>query len=155
LPEGLFGPGQPQEKDGSTVDVDHNKQLVRRKIALWYEPNSVEQLRALVSDGYVHHGAQGNLDFDEFAAQLGYLAAAFSEPEFTIVHVVAEGELAAAFITYRAIHTGDFAGLAATGCEVSTVGAYHCRIADGVVQEDWDAWGLLSIVRQIEAASPA
>jgi len=134
---------------------DQNKQLVRRTIALWYEPNGVEQLRTLVSDSYTHHGAQGDLDFEEFAAQLGYLAAAFSEPSYRIVHVLAEADLVAAFITFQAIHTGDFGGVAATGRTISTAGAYHCRIEDGRIREDWDVWGLLSILRQIQAVSPA
>ena len=137
------------------MTADQNKHLVRTKIALWYEPDRIDQLRTLVADDYVHHGANGDLTFDEFAAQLGYLAAAFSRPSVTIVHVLAEADLVAAFIMYEAVHTGDFAGVPATGRKVSTVGAYHCRIADGRVQEDWDAWGLLSIVRQIQAASPA
>ena len=136
------------------MTADQARELVRRKIALWYEPARVDELRALVADDYVHHGANGDLTFDEFAAQLGYLAAAFSRPSVTIVHVLAEADLVAAFITYEAFHTGDFAGIAATGRAISTVGAYHCRVANGVVQEDWDAWGLLSIVRQIQAAEP-
>jgi len=132
-----------------------SKEIVRRTIALWYEPDRVAELRTLLADDYVHHSAVGDLDFDEFAAQLGYLATAFSEPTHTIVHVIAEADLVAAFVTYTALHTGDFAGVAATGRRVSTVGAYHCRIADGRIQEDWDAWGLLSILRQIQAPAPA
>jgi predicted ester cyclase len=137
------------------MTADQSKDLVRRKIALWYEPDRIDELRALVADDYVHHGANGDLTFDEFAAQLVYLAAAFGRPSFTIVHVLAEDDLVAAFIDYEAVHTGEFVGIPATGRKVSTVGAYHCRIADGRVQEDWDAWGLLSIVRQIQIASPA
>jgi predicted ester cyclase len=136
------------------MTADQDRELVRRKIGLWYEPDRVEELRSLVADDYVHHSANGDLTFDEFAGQLAYLAAAFSEPSFAIVHVLAQADLFAAFITYEAVHTGDFAGVPATGRRVSTVGAYHCRIADGIVHEDWDAWGLLSILRQITAPSP-
>jgi len=135
------------------VSLEESRRLVRRKIALWYEPDRVDELRTLVAVDYVHHTPHGDLDFGAFAEQLGYLAATFTEPKVDVLHVVVEGDLAAAYIGYEATHSGPFGGVEPTGCRVSTTGAYHCRIAGGAVAEDWDAWGLLGILRQVEAAA--
>ena len=120
------------------MSLEESRRLVRRKIALWYEPDRLDELRSLVTDDYVHHAPQGDLSFAAFAEQLGYLATTFTEPKVEVLHVVVEDDLAAAFIAYEATHSGPFGGVEPTGCRVSTTGAYHCRIAGGLIREDWD-----------------
>lgn len=68
--------------------------------------------------------------------------------------MVGEDDIVAAFVDVDMTHTGDFAGIPATGRRVSTSGATFFRIQDDAVVEDWDAWGLLSIMRQLTAPAP-
>ena len=135
------------------VDLDERKAVARRCVSLWYDAARTDELRALLAPGYVHHSANGDLDADQLIEQLGYLGAAFSDVEYEIVHLVGEGETISVFVGVNMTHTGDFAGIAATGRRVSTSGATFFRIHDGVIVEDWDAWGLLSLVRQLQAAT--
>ena len=133
------------------MDLEERKEIVRRCVALWYDEAHTDDLRALLAPGYVHHSANGDLDAEQLIGQLGYLAAAFADVEYDVVHVVGEDEIVAAFVDVEMTHTGDFAGIPATGRRVSTSGATFFRIRDGVIVEDWDAWGLLSLVRQLQA----
>ena len=128
-----------------------NTALVRRKVALWYQPERADELRDLVGDGYVHHTLQGDIGIEEFVGALAYLGAAFTDPAVEIVQLVAEGDCVSAFIAWEATHSGEFAGVPPTGRRVRTTGAYFCRIAEGRVAEDWDVWGMLDLMRQIEA----
>ena len=135
------------------MDLEARKEVVRRCVALWYDLARTDELRALLAPDYVHHSANGDLDADQLIEQLAYLAAAFSDVEYEIVHIIGEDDIVAAFVDVKLTHTGDFAGIPATGRRVSTSGATFFRIQDGVIVEDWDAWSLLSIVRQLEAAT--
>jgi steroid delta-isomerase-like uncharacterized protein len=133
------------------VDLEERKEIVRRSVALWCDEARADDLRALLASDYVHHSANGDLDAEQLIEQLAYLAAAFTDVEYEIVHVLGEDEIVAAFVQVQMTHTGTFAGIPATGRRVSTSGATFFRLCDGVIVEDWDAWGLLSLVRQLSA----
>jgi steroid delta-isomerase-like uncharacterized protein len=136
------------------VDLEQRKQIVRQCVALWYDEARADDLRALLAADYVHHSANGDLDAEQLIEQLAYLASAFTNVEYEIVHVLGEDEIVAAFVEVQMTHTGDFAGIPATGRRVRTSGATFFRIRDGAIVEDWDAWGLLSLVRQLSAPGP-
>lgn len=135
------------------MDLDERKTIVRRCVGLWYDTARTDELRALLAPGYVHHSPNGDLDAEQLIEQLGYLGSAFSDVEYRIVHLTGEGDTIAAFVDVDMTHTGDFAGIAATGRRVSTSGGTFFRVADGAVAEDWDAWNLLSLMRQLQAPS--
>ena len=135
------------------MDLEERKAVARRCVGLWYDAARTDELRALLAPGYVHHSANGDLDADQLIEQLDYLGAAFSEIEYRIVHLTGEGDTIAAFVEVDMTHTGDFAGIAATGRRVSTSGGTFFRIANGAIAEDWDAWNLLSLMRQLQTAT--
>lgn len=135
------------------MDLDERKAVVRRCVGLWYDRARTDELRALLAPGYVHHSPNGDLDADQLIEQLGYLGAAFSDVEYRIVHLTGEGDTIAVFVDVDMTHTGDFAGIAATGRRVSTSGGTFFRIRDGLIAEDWDAWNLLTLMRQLQPAA--
>ena len=45
--------------------------------------------------------------------------------------------------------SGQLVPIAPTGKEVTTQGAYHCRIVDGKIVEDWEVWACIPIPRQM------
>ncbi len=135
------------------MDLDERKTIVRRCVGLWYDTARTDELRALLAPGYVHHSPNGDLDAEQLIEQLGYLGSAFSDVEYRIVHLTGEGDTIAAFVDVDMTHTGDFAGIAATGRQVSTSGGTFFCVAEGAVAEDWDAWNLLSLMRQLQAPS--
>lgn len=124
-------------------------ELARRFVELWYTDASTEGLRSLVAPDYVHHAPTADLTFDEFAGQLEVIRAALTEPDWQVVHAVADGDLVAVYVTFAGTHAGEFFGIPATGRRVTTAGACFLRIVDGRIAEDWDAWALQSILFQI------
>ena len=124
-------------------------ELARRFVDLWYAPDRRDELRAIVADDYVHHSPSGDLDFEQFAGQLDLIAAALGEPDWRVVHAVADGDVVGVYVTFAGVHRGSFFGIAATGRRVTTAGACFMRVADGRIAEDWDAWALQTIRQQI------
>jgi len=125
--------------------------LARRVVDLWYTDGSTEELRSLVSPGYVHHAPAAELTFDEFAGQLEVIRAAFAEREWAVLHALADGARVAVYVTFAGTHRGDFFGIPATGRRVTTAGACFMRLDGGRIAEDWDAWALQSILFQLRA----
>jgi steroid delta-isomerase-like uncharacterized protein len=121
----------------------------RRFVDLWYAPEERSELRALLADGYVHHSPSGDLDYEQFVEQLDYIAAALAEPQWDVVHAVADGDVGAVYVTFAGIHRDSFFGIPATGRRVTTAGACFVRVAGGRIAEDWDAWALQTILQQI------
>ena len=125
--------------------------LARRYVDLWYLPGSEEELRALLADGYVHHTPGGDFDSEMLVASLRAIGGALSEPQWRIVHALADGPLVAVYVTVEATHSGVLFGNLPTGRRVSTAGACFMRFEDGRLAEDWDAWALQTLAAQLHA----
>jgi steroid delta-isomerase-like uncharacterized protein len=124
-------------------------QTARRFVELWYAPERESELRALLAGDYVHHTPGADLDAAQFLEALRAMNAALSEVDYDVVHAVADGDMAAIYVTVEATHSGEFFGIPATGKRVSTAGACFLRVAGGRIAEDWDAWALHSILLQL------
>ena len=68
---------------------------------------------------------------------------------------VAEGELVAAYVRMTGTHTAPFGAIAATGKTLTLTGAYHCRVVDSKLVEDWDSWTVLPLFQQTVAVLQA
>jgi predicted ester cyclase len=123
--------------------------VARRFVDLWYAEDSTDELRSIVTPGYVHHAPGADLTFDEFAGQLELIRGSLTDPEWRVLHAVEDGDLVAVYVTFAGTHSGDFFGIAATGRRVTTAGACFMRLEDGRIAEDWDVWGLQSILFQL------
>jgi steroid delta-isomerase-like uncharacterized protein len=132
------------------MPTEANKTIVRRVIEAW---NTLDwdAFEALLAPGYVHHAAHTDLDLEGFRCGAAYLSAAFANFEYTLVHVLAEGDLVAAYLRVSATHHGEFMGVPATGRALEAVVAYHARINDGRIVEDWDVWPFQVFLSQIGA----
>jgi hypothetical protein len=99
----------------------------------WRDADGLERMAALVAPGYVHHTPFGDGGFGDFGAGLSYVDGLFADRRYSMVHLVDDGELVAAYLTWTATRVSD-------GSAVNGSGAYHCRIVGGLVTEDWDAF---------------
>ena len=58
--------------------------------------------------------------------------------------------------TARGTHTGDLAGIAPTGKEVTVSGITVSRVESGKIVEEWTSWDRLGLLVQLDAvAEPA
>lgn len=64
---------------------------------------------------------------------------------------LAEGDLEAAYSVLAGTHTGDFAGIPASGKAVEFAGTDIIRVEDGKVAEHWGSTDTLSLMQQIGA----
>ena len=123
--------------------------VARRFVDLWYAEGGTDELRAVVTPGYVHHAPGADLTFEQFAGQLELIRASLTDPEWEVRHAVEEGDMVAVYVTFAGTHSGEFFGIAPTGRRVTTAGACFMRLEDGRIAEDWDAWALQSILFQL------
>ena len=103
----------------------------------WSDTQGVERMRSLVAPDYVHHTPWGDWTFDQFAAGLDHVGTIFRDRSYEVVHVVADGDVVAALLRWTATRVAD-------GSAVHGDGAYHCRVVDGLVREDWDVFRPMS-----------
>ena len=99
----------------------------------WSDDAGVARMAGLVTPDYVHHGATGDWSFAQFAEGLAWVAAQLDRRAHRVEHVVVDGDLAAAYLSWTALRAAD-------GSAVSGRGAYHCRLRDGAICEDWDVF---------------
>ena len=123
---------------------DSTRATVTEWFRLW-NAHAIEELASLAGVGYVHHTMSGiELDITGFQTGFAQVLAAFPDMRYTIVHCVVGGDHAACYLRAEATHRGSFFGIEATGTVVEFRGCYHCRVADGLIAEDWDVFDLLT-----------
>jgi SnoaL-like polyketide cyclase len=76
---------------------------------------------------------------------------AFTGARITVDDQLAEGDKVATRWTGRGTHTGDFAGIAPTGKEVTVTGLTISRLEGGMIVEDWITWDTLGMLVQLGA----
>jgi predicted ester cyclase len=107
-----------------------------------------------VAAGYVGHttaepepirGPEG------FKANVRTYLAGFPDARITVDDHVAAGDKVAVRWTGRGTQTGEIAGIAPTGKEVTVTGITISRLEAGQVVEDWTSWDLLGMLAQLGA----
>ena len=74
---------------------------------------------------------------------------AFSDLQFSIEHLIVEGEWAAARVVMRGRHTGAFMGIAATGKEVTVSVLRLDHVQDGKIAQTILEWDKLNLLQQL------
>ncbi|MDH4101934.1 MAG: ester cyclase [Thermoleophilia bacterium] len=77
--------------------------------------------------------------------------AGFPDGAITVDDQIAEGDKVATRWTGRGTQTGEVAGIAPTGKEVTVTGLTISRLEDGKVVEEWTTWDTLGMLIQLGA----
>ena len=64
---------------------------------------------------------------------------------------MAEGDKVAYRYTVRGTHQNAFMGIAATGKQIRFTGIHIYRVWNGQLQEEWENWDTLGVMRQLGA----
>ena len=75
--------------------------------------------------------------------------------QVTVEQCLSDGDFAVTRVRVRAVHTGDFNGIPATGKEVGWTENNIFRIADGKIAELWGEGNFLGVMAQLGALSNA
>ncbi len=129
--------------------TEENKALLRRYGEEVFGKGNVTLSEEILSPDYVHHdpgvppGREGRIQLAEMHR------AAWSDIEFTVENLIAEGDLVTFHWSCTATHTGEWMGIPPTGKRVTWSGIGIHRVQDGKMVESWDLVDHLGLMQQL------
>lgn len=130
------------------MTTEQNKAIVRKFIAASADDDQ-PALMELLSPDFAAHLAEGPAQRDVFLLHNSVFAKAFSDRQFTINELVAEGDKVMVRATWRGTHTSSFRGLSPTGKRIAISAFIADRIQDGKIVEHWSLFDQLSMMQQL------
>jgi steroid delta-isomerase-like uncharacterized protein len=137
------------------MSVEQNRAVVMTMVEQAMLRGDIESALSAYAPDYVYH----NPVMDEMPALprgidgmrllMGGARAAFPDMVYTVEMVAAEEDRVAVLYSWTGTHTGEMAGLPATGRSVSATGAIFCRVQSGRIVEQWDIDDRLGVMQQL------
>jgi steroid delta-isomerase-like uncharacterized protein len=135
------------------------KEVVRRLTEeAWKDTSVIDELASPDYVGYDPTEPEPVRGPAGLKAQLEKYISAFEGAHVTVEEQFADGNMVATRWTGRGTHTGEIAGVAPTGKEVTVTGITVSRVEDGKVVEErqvWDALGMLVQIGAVPAPAAA
>ena len=131
------------------ADIERNKDIVRAYIQAILVERDFSKFSTFTAPGfYIDRSAVPEAIAGENALhnQMDMLYGAFPDLALEIVNIVAEGDLVVVRFAAPGTHTGEFAGIPATGKRATWKGLVMYHVVDGKITEawaNWDDWGLI------------
>jgi steroid delta-isomerase-like uncharacterized protein len=121
--------------------------------AIWNEQR-LDLALGIIAPDFVRHdpGYPGEIRGPEgYIAHVKALMGPFADGQIIIRDFFASagGDKAVVRYTWTATHTGDFAGIPATGRKISLEGIAVLRGENGKLAEIWDGYDVLTLLRQL------
>lgn len=136
------------------MGLEENKTLVRRYYQEVLTGRNRNLLTRLLDPGFVSHNPGGpDAGADAYAAAVDATHAAFPGLVVTVHDQVAEDDRVVTRWSATGTHAGDFAGVPATGRQVTVSGIHIHRVRHGLLTEHWEELNLLGLLRQLGALS--
>jgi steroid delta-isomerase-like uncharacterized protein len=133
------------------MSIEENKAIVARYLSAW-ETGDTAILRDVLAPDFIDHA---HPDWQAGAAEiqdnLRMFRAAFSDIEYHVDDMIAEGESVSFRVTIRARHTGQFSRFPPTGKTVEYHAMDVLRIVAGRITELWTIAATLGWVQQLGA----
>jgi len=135
------------------ISTEINKTLLRRFLELWSTGNTAAADEFIRAD-LIDHTLMSSLPpgLAGFKLQVGGFRTAFPDLHVSVDDLIAQGDGAAARITFRGTHRGEFVGVPATGNSVTMGAIGILRFDGGEVVEHWATLDLLGLMQQIGVA---
>ena len=129
------------------VDVEANKDLVRRFYQEAIRERDAGACERLLSADFIHNGDARGRTGQRQAVE--YFLAAFPDLGHRIEQILAEGELVAAHQRWVGTHQGEFLGVGATGRRIEFTSTVLLRVRDGLLVQAWDEMDSGAILNQM------
>lgn len=113
-------------------------------------------LSSHVSPTYVGHdlaAPESHAGPNGLRTQLERLVQAFPDGRITVDEQFSEGDVVTSRWTFRGTQTGELAGIAPTGKQVTVAGMTISRVDGDVVAEEWTSWDRLGMLVQLGAVT--
>jgi steroid delta-isomerase-like uncharacterized protein len=130
---------------------ERNKAIIREMVESAFNQRDVAALDRFVAEDYVELDPmpgqeQGREGFKKLLAEL---LAAFPDMRWTFEEQIAEGDKVVSRFRWSATHAGDFAGIPATGKQVTVKGVVIDRVVDGLMVDSRILQDDLGMLRQL------
>ncbi len=130
--------------------LEENKALVR-DFLMKTNKEGRTMVELCVPNFMAHIGASPTMNLQEFQKYQANYYASFSESQITLEDMIAEGDKVAFRLVVRAVHTGNFNGIPASGKSLVVPVIGIAKIDDGKIVEWWNSPDRLSWMQQIGA----
>jgi len=133
-----------------TETESENKRTVRRLYKEVGNDGRLEVIDEIARPDHIEHNpfpgqSQGRNGLKQ---RISMVRAAF-DPEFTIEHLIAEGDKVVVMWTNRGTHLGEWFGFQPTGKSVTTHGVDIHLLRDGRLAEHWDVVDITNFLVQV------
>lgn len=132
----------------------HNiKELMRTWFREVWDNNRPEVIDQMIAPGMKLHGlGSQTMDAAAFKAFHRQFQSAFSDIQMDLLESLAEGDRSACVFLFKARHTGDTLGIAATNRQVSVMGIAVARWRDGKLIEAYNQFDHAGMMQQLDAS---
>jgi steroid delta-isomerase-like uncharacterized protein len=132
---------------------EENKALIRRFVEEAFNEGNLDVADEVYASGFVSHEPAGPVERGpEYVKQfVGTYRSAFPDGHTTVEDVIAEGDEVAYRWRFRGTHRGELMGIAPTGKVVAITGITVDRISGGRIEEEWNNFDQLGVLRQLGA----
>jgi len=131
------------------MSENENKALVGAYLTDVWVNHELDGIDRYMTADYVQHSTHAAAGRDGLKAFFNGLWAAFTEQNFSIDDVIAEGDKVVWRWTMRARHTGLFYGVGATGKTITATGISIMRVAGGRFVEHWGEQDTAGLMQQL------
>ena len=128
---------------------DENKAVARRVFDEILNQGKFDVAAQIYAPDFRNHGMHRDADLKEDQAAARWEKALCPDLRVTVNQMVAEGDLVTVLWTAHGTNTGRAGLIPATGVKLEERGMTMWRIVDGKIRDEWSAFDLLRIVRQI------
>ena len=134
------------------MSENENKKLLRRYYEEVLTKGRLDVLESIAQPDYIEHNpfpghGQG---LEGLRQRVNTLRAGLNQ-QFTLEHLIAEGDKVAVLWTTRGTHVGEFMGLPPTGKSYTIQGIDIHQLRDGRMAEHWDVVDTYSMLIQLGA----
>ena len=135
------------------MSTEQNKAAVRR---YWegYNAHNLDVWDEVCTPNYINHDPGlpvPDADLQTTKQIIGEGQAVFPDIKSSEEDLIAEGDKVVVRRTFRGTHKGEFAGVAASGKEVTFSGIFIARLTGGKIEEQWANVDFLGLLQQIGA----
>ncbi len=135
------------------TSIEGNKAVIRRFYEQAWNQKQFDILEETHAPDWIHHDPSNPLDLrggsEGNRARLMEVSAAFPDVHLRLDDLIAEDDQVAVRFTISGTHAGPFAGIPATGKQISVQGMIVHRLQDGKIVEDWAVRDTLGLLQQL------
>ena len=133
-----------------STQTEQNKAIVRRNYETADKNDLTTFSEQLVPDVAVHlPGMPGPLNRESLIQMMNIMFSGLTQRQHVFEDQIAEGDKVATRLTLRAVHTGEFQGMPATGKQIAVRQTAIHRIRDSKIAEVWVSSDDVGMMQQL------